>query len=241
MKLSVIVPAYNEEKLIGRCLTHVFDALRANASDDWSAEVIVVDNNSTDRTAELALAAGAMVVFEPINQISRARNAGGRHASGDWLLFVDADSYLHPRTVAELLQCIRRGKDAAGGCEVWLDEPPAYVLPMLRLCNFLMRTMRWAAGSFLFCRRDAFLETGGFSTQLYATEEIEFSSRLRRWAGSRDLGFRILTDHFHVSSARKFKLHTRGEFFAFALRALFLLPWTIRDRKKLDYFYDGRR
>jgi len=59
MKLSVIVPAYNEEKLIGRCLTHVFEALRANASEDWSAEVIVVDNNSTDRTGELARAVGA--------------------------------------------------------------------------------------------------------------------------------------------------------------------------------------
>src|SRR5262249_14502512 len=104
-----------------------------------------------------------------------------------------------------------------------------------------MRTMRWAAGSFLFCRRQAFLETRGFSTKLYAAEEIEFSGRLRRWASSRDLGFRILTDHFHVSSARKFHLHTRAEFLAFVLRAFLLLPWTIRHKKNLSYFSDGGR
>jgi len=72
--------------------------------------VIVVDNNSTDRTGELARAV-ARRRFEPINQISRARNAGGRHASGDWLLFVDADSCLHPASVAELLRCIRERQE----------------------------------------------------------------------------------------------------------------------------------
>src|SRR5262249_59692752 len=108
MKLSIIIPAFNEEKLLPSCLEHVFTAVRANASPDWTSEVIVVDNNSTDRTAAIAHAAGATVVFEPVNQISRARNAGARVAQGDWFLFVDADSALHPATLAELLRHIRR-------------------------------------------------------------------------------------------------------------------------------------
>src|SRR5262245_58504290 len=108
VKLSVIIPAYNEEKLLPGCLAHVRAALAANAAADWASEVIVADNNSTDRTAELARAAGARVVFEPVNQISRARNAGARVASGDLFLFVDADSTLHPATVADLLRCLRR-------------------------------------------------------------------------------------------------------------------------------------
>src|SRR5947209_5963027 len=73
MKLSVILPAFNEEKLLPGCLASVAAALRACSAPDWSAEVIVCDNNSTDRTAEVARAGGAAVVFEPINQISRAR------------------------------------------------------------------------------------------------------------------------------------------------------------------------
>ena len=81
MKLSVIVPAYNEAKWIQRCLSSVFAALQANAHPGLSSEVIVVDNNSTDGTGELARTAGARVVFEPINQIARARNAGAASAS----------------------------------------------------------------------------------------------------------------------------------------------------------------
>ena len=59
----------------------------------WGVELIVCDNNSTDRTAEIARNAGARVVFEPVNQIARARNRGAAAATGDWLIFVDADSH----------------------------------------------------------------------------------------------------------------------------------------------------
>src|SRR5262245_64266127 len=124
MKLSVIIPAYNEEKLLPNCLQSVVAAFRVTGSSDWTGEVLVVDNNSTDRTAELARSAGAKVVFEPVNQISRARNAGARVAQGDWFLFVDADSSLHPATLAELLCRVRQGRIAGGGCLVGLDQAP---------------------------------------------------------------------------------------------------------------------
>src|SRR5438105_1546254 len=116
MKLSVIIPAFNEAKLITGCVKKVFAAFQANAAADWTGEVIVTDNNSTDHTAGLARAAGASVVFEPINQISRARNAGARIASGDWFLFIDSDSWLHAGTLPELLETARRGRVAGGGC-----------------------------------------------------------------------------------------------------------------------------
>ncbi len=222
-------------------MEHVSEALRANASNEWSAEVIVVDNNSTDGTADLARSAGAEVVFEPINQISRARNAGGGAAQGDWFLFIDADSFLDAASVADLLRCIVQGKMAGGGCVVGLDEAPAYVFPLIRLCNYLMCTLRWAAGSFVFCRRDAFLEIGGFSTDLYAAEEIDFSRKLKGWAKQKGLGFAVLRDQAHLSSGRKFYLYSRWEVLRHVLRSLFFLRWTIRDRKKLDFFYDGRR
>src|SRR5437773_451131 len=76
MKLSIIIPAYNEAKRIESCLSQLNAALRANTSSNLGSEIIVVDNNSTDATAQLARNAGAQVVFEPINQIARARNAG---------------------------------------------------------------------------------------------------------------------------------------------------------------------
>jgi len=76
MKISLIVPAFNEEKCIARSLRKIRAASDAFVSLGWDSEIIVCDNNSTDRTAEKARAAGATVVFEPVNQISRARNRG---------------------------------------------------------------------------------------------------------------------------------------------------------------------
>src|SRR5438128_9916930 len=92
MRVSVIIPAFNEERLLGDTLRAVKEAMGAFSKRDWETELIVCDNNSTDGTAELARGAGAVVVFEPLNQIARARNRGAMAASGDWLVFVDADS-----------------------------------------------------------------------------------------------------------------------------------------------------
>src|ERR1022692_2813691 len=93
MRISVIVPAFNEEKLIGETLRRIQLAQVAFSRRNWDVELIVCDNNSSDRTSEAARAAGATVVFEPVNQIARARNRGAAAATGDWLGFVDADSH----------------------------------------------------------------------------------------------------------------------------------------------------
>jgi len=75
MKISVVIPAFNEERLLpGTCARS--GALAALERRQWQTEVIVCDNNSTDATAAIARAAGATVVFEPVNQIARARNRG---------------------------------------------------------------------------------------------------------------------------------------------------------------------
>src|SRR5678815_1294200 len=92
MKISIIIPAFNEERLIAHTLASVQHGTAEFVRRGWETEVIVCDNNSTDRTAEIARAAGAKVVFEPVNQIARARNSGAAAAGGDWLIFVDADS-----------------------------------------------------------------------------------------------------------------------------------------------------
>ena len=82
MHLSIVIPAFNEELLITHCLDSISESMIANQGAGFTHEIIVVDNNSTDKTAELAKHAGANVVFEPINQIGRARNAGAAAATG---------------------------------------------------------------------------------------------------------------------------------------------------------------
>jgi glycosyltransferase involved in cell wall biosynthesis len=112
VKLSVIVPAFNEERLLPATLVNLKERVPP-------FELIVCDNNSTDRTAEIARAAGATVVFEPVNQISRARNRGGAAATGEWLLFVDADSLPGRELLRETLEAIASGRCLAPAARRW--------------------------------------------------------------------------------------------------------------------------
>ncbi|MCH7996047.1 MAG: glycosyltransferase, partial [Planctomycetes bacterium] len=124
MKLSIIIPAYNEEKLIKRCVTSVFAAVRAVGDKAADTEVIVADNKSTDATADIARSSGALVVHEPIQQIARARNAGAAAAGGDWFLFIDGDSILHADTLRDMLEHIESGLYVGGGCVLGLNDTP---------------------------------------------------------------------------------------------------------------------
>ena len=150
VNISVIIPAFNEEKLLPATLRSINAARAAFTALGWSSEVVVCDNNSTDRTADFARAAGARVVFEPVNQISRARNTGAAAATGDWLIFVDADSQPSPELFAAVAAEIRKGGCLAGGSTVRLEG--RYPLASLVVVgwNCLSRLRRWAAGSFIF-------------------------------------------------------------------------------------------
>src|SRR5215470_6332257 len=110
------------EKLIEETLRRILLASSSFAHKAWDTELIVCDNNSTDRTAELARKVGAHVVFEPVNQIARARNAGAVAATGDWLLFIDADSHPQPELFADVANAMASGECLAGGSTVRLDR-----------------------------------------------------------------------------------------------------------------------
>jgi glycosyltransferase involved in cell wall biosynthesis len=239
VKASVVVPAFNEERLLAGSLAAIREAMRAFEDAGWASELIVCDNNSTDRTAEIARAAGATVVFEPVNQIARARNAGAALASGDWLVFVDADSYPTQGLFSELIAAT--ASHVGGGATVAFETQDRAVRLALASWNALSRAAKWAAGSFIFCRAEAFREIGGFDQALYAGEEIDFSRRLKRAGRKRGLGFVILHRHPLRTSDRKARLYTKREHFVFMLKTLLLAGRTLRDRDACHVWYDGRR
>src|SRR6266511_2882767 len=156
MKISVIVPAFNEEKFIARALRKIKAATGAFSLLGWESEIIVCDNNSTDRTADKARAGGATVVFEPVNQISRARNTGAAAATGDWLVFVDADSHPSPELFADTAEAMTNGECLGGGVTVRLDEFAIGLSLFTKLWNLISRTRKWCAGSYIFCDAAAF-------------------------------------------------------------------------------------
>lgn len=241
MKISVVVPAFNEERLLAGSLTSIQQAMRVFVGAGWACELIVCDNNSSDRTAEIARAAGASVVFEPVNQIARARNSGAARASGDWLVFVDADSYPSRELFSEVVEQILGGRCVAGGATVAFETGDTIVRLWLALWNAMSRAMRWAAGSFIFCEARAFRQIGGFSQDLYAGEEIDLFGRLKRLARRERRTIAILHRHPLRTSDRKARLYTKREHFWFMLKTLLFAGRTLRDRKACYAWYDGKR
>src|SRR5256714_14141998 len=109
--ISFIVPAYNEEQELPRTIAAIRDAALTGTAQPY--EIIVVDDASTDATAELAAEAGARVISINRRQIAAARNAGARAAQGDYLFFVDADTRINPKHIYEAIAALKAGY--AGG------------------------------------------------------------------------------------------------------------------------------
>jgi cellulose synthase/poly-beta-1,6-N-acetylglucosamine synthase-like glycosyltransferase len=241
VKISIVVPAFNEERLLGGSLAQIKAAAGAFAQRGWDFELIVCDNNSTDRTAEIARAAGATVVFEPVNQIARARNCGAAAATGDWLVFVDADSHPSAGLFADVAEQIQSGKYLAGGSTVRLDEKHFVAGCVTQLWNYASRSLKLLAGSFIFVETAAFRKVGGFSNEFFVAEELELSQRLKKLARGQGRGMVILHRHPLVTSARKMRLYTMREHLRYLARVIFSNGRALGSREKAHLWYDGRR
>ena len=106
MKLSIIIPAYNEELYLKSCLEHVMAAAEGN-----DCEIIVVDNNSTDKTSEIARSfPGVKVLLEKRKGPTWARQLGYEHSTGDLIAMVDADTQMPKGWIAMALKVFREDK-----------------------------------------------------------------------------------------------------------------------------------
>jgi len=197
---SIIIPAYNEEAYLPHALKAVFTAV---AGAPGKAEVVVVDNNSCDRTAEIARIMGARVVPESVNQIARARNTGARAALGRYMIFVDADTKVSTGLLTKALENLQSGRIVGGGVVVAPDralEPAAQSI--FDTWNRFSQLFNIAAGCFVYCERVAFEAVGGFSQRVYASEELWFSIHMNLWAWRNGKRFRVIRDQQAVTSIR---------------------------------------
>ncbi|MBT3289186.1 MAG: glycosyltransferase [Victivallales bacterium] len=230
---SIIIPAYNEEELLPRTLAALAAAM---ATTDLAGEIVVTDNNSTDATAAVAAAHGARVVFEPINQISRARNCGAAAALGDFLIFVDADTVVSPELLGAALRALAEGKTCGGGATIATsDRVGKTAARSLAMWNRLAPVFGLAAGCFVFCLREGWEATGGFPTSVYASEELWFSRALRRWGKRRGLRFRVLPEKVDTSM-RKLVWFTPRQV-VWRMLSFLLFPWRLRRREACDLWY----
>lgn len=186
MKLSVIVPAYNEEAYLTDCLLAVSAALRSS-SERGPYEIIVVDNASTDGTAAVAARIpGVRVVHEPRKGLTRARQRGFEEASGDILAYVDADTRMPHDWIGRVLDAYDRAGDlvCVSGPYVYYDLP-AVKTALVRLYWLLLArptyrfTRYMAVGGNFAARRDALAKIGGFDTTIsFYGEDTNIARRL---------------------------------------------------------------
>jgi glycosyltransferase involved in cell wall biosynthesis len=232
--ISFIIPAHNEEALIGRALSAIHEAAR---SLNEPYEIILANDASTDRTGEIALEHGARVVAVNRRQIAATRNAGARAAAGELFFFIDADTLVTERAVRSALRALRQGAVGGGTSAIrFTDGPlPAYARILEPLMPPVFHFLRLAPGCFLFCTRQAFLKARGFDETLYATEEIGFGHRLKAQ------GRYVMLREVVYTSCRKVRTHTLRDLVRISLRLLWGGQKSLQRREGLEYWYGERQ
>ena len=190
--ISFIVPAHNEQACLPGTLRAIREAARALGRP---YEVIVVDDASTDATAEIARQNDARVVSVNHRQIAATRNSGARAARGEQLIFVDADTTVNARAVASAVRAMDNGA-VGGGAPTRLGRNE--IVPLyIRLVAFLgvigAKVLGFTGGAFMFCTHAAFEATGGFNERVFWGEEGLFALALRREGRFAGLSQYVLT------------------------------------------------
>ena len=232
---SIIVPAFDEEEMLPATLARLQEAMARLPR--FSGEIIVTDNNSQDRTGEIARSFGVKLVFEEHRQIARARNAGAGVSRGRFLIFVDADTLVSDELLERTLETLQSGRHCGGGALPQFDsEPTPATTRLLAVWLWISKTFSWAAGSYFFCLREAFDDVGGFDERFYASEEIHLSKSLKRWGRPRKMTM-IILDQTLITSDRKLRWFTVWQLLR-GMTFLILWPWRLRTRKGCRFWYE---
>lgn len=230
--ISFIVPAYNEEALIGGTLEALSRAAEALGE---TYEIVVADDASSDGTASIAEAHGARVVRVERRQIAATRNAGAREALGDELIFVDADTRVNEAVVRAAIEAMKGGASGGGSAVNFDGRLPKYAERVHPAMIRIFRALGIACGCFLFCTRRAFEAAGGFDEKLFASEEITMSRALRRQGR-----FVVLRESV-TTSGRKLRMYSGKDVLRLFASILLAGPKALRSRDALEVWYGGRR
>jgi len=203
MKISVVIPAYNEEKLIARCLESI-------KKQDYTGhyEIIVVDNNSTDRTADISREWGAKIVQEKRQGYVYAVARGFAEARGEIIATTDADAVVPTHWLSTLVDCFQKNPEvvAVGGRITFYDADwkihlfEKYFFPVIYWFDKSAGRGPHLWGPNLAVRQEPFLRAGGWNFNVNLQADNEITDRLRK------VGKVLILDDFLVpTSSRRWK------------------------------------
>jgi len=221
-RISLVIPAFDEERLLPRLLDSVDAARAAYAAGD--VEVVVADNASTDGTAAVAAARGCRVVRVEKRAIGAARNGGAAAARGEILCFTDADGRIHRDTFGAVERAVDSGRFVAGATGVTMERWSPGLVSTFAVFVPLLWLARMDSGV-VFCRRADFDAVGGYDESRLYAEDVLFLWALRRHGRATGRRLVRLGGVKTVASARKFDRHGDWHYFtrmpALAWRMLF--------------------
>jgi len=177
--VSVIVPVYNAE----RALPRLMDSLRRQRYPSERVEIVLVDNNSTDRSAEVMRSFPEVkaCAFTERQSSYGARNVGVEASRGEALAFIDADCWAHPDWLAEGVAGLNKGADrVAGRVEFVMSAYPNFYETFDAALNFGQPdfvSRGWSGAGNLFIRRKVFDDVGMWDPTLISNGDCEFGLR----------------------------------------------------------------
>ncbi|WP_417536861.1 glycosyltransferase [Methylophaga sp.] len=185
-RVSVIIPAKNEEKYISECIS----SLKAQLYPVNEIEIIVVDNNSTDQTASIAEGMGVRVIHTGAERIGKVRNAGVEYSKGDFLFFIDADCVANPSWIARCLDLLSEHNEvgAIGGEALVRDQASKIEKFWVVGDTAKKTTIKYLNGSSMAFTREVFLKVGGFKEDINAGEDSFFANSIR------SMGLKLIHD-----------------------------------------------
>lgn len=240
--VSLVIPAYNEEKLLPRLLETVERARGVYRRGRGAVEVIVADNLSTDATAAIAESFGCRVVSVAPHVIGAVRNGGAAIARGEILAFIDADSLIDEQTFNAVEKALSRHDVVAGTTGIKFERWSLGLLVTFAILAPFMALLKLDTGV-VFCRRPDFEAIGGYDETMKFAEDLRFLWDMRRLGKSRGQGLMRLGKVKAFTSARKFDRWGQWHFLIFPFRFAWsrLRGSASFDRLAEKYWYSGER
>jgi glycosyltransferase involved in cell wall biosynthesis len=203
--LTIVVPAFNEELRLGETLTSLKQAQTILLHQRGvKAEIIVVDNNSEDSTIAVARSCGARVMSEPVRNIARVRNTGATASRGHTIVFVDADTIVPAQLLVRIYDVMTHEDCAGGAVDTNYQPAKLSIRAYLSIWRMIGKVSGVAQGATQFCRREFFLELGGYDESLFMGEDVDFYLRLKRAAKGQRRRVVLIDDVKVRPSTRRF-------------------------------------
>jgi glycosyltransferase involved in cell wall biosynthesis len=242
IRISLVVPAYNEEKYLPDLLDSVEEARERFTLGPSLIEVIIADNGSTDNTAVIADQRRCLIVHEERRIIAAVRNTGARVAQGEILAFTDADNIIHHETFNQIEKALSSSKIVGGSTGVRLERMSLGIASAYAI----MVPMVWATGmdtGVIFCRRRDFEDIGGYNENHLFAEDVQFLWKLIKHGRIRGQRLVRIRKCKAITSTRKFDQFGDWHYICLIFKFFFslIIPKYTLESFAQKYWYSDER